>query len=53
MVGPAGLEPATPCLEAINTHDKLIIELQERSKLMAESITRGADKLTEYFNQQR
>lgn len=40
-------------MESIDTHDKLILELQQRSKMMAENVTRGANKLTEYFNRQR
>jgi predicted nucleic acid-binding Zn-ribbon protein len=40
-------------MEGINTHDKLIIELQQRSKMTVENLMKLTNNLTTYINKQR
>ena len=40
-------------MEGINTHDKLIKELQERSLATVEKMTQGFNRLTDYINKKR
>ena len=40
-------------MEGINTHDKVIQELQHHFKVMSDTMTKGFEKLADYINNQR
>jgi hypothetical protein len=40
-------------MEGINTHDKLIQELQHHFKVMADNMTKGLNNLTDYINKKK